>query len=366
MSVSIPFPSRQIHEDVAEIASRCTNILPQLRGRTFLITGGSGFLLSYLVDVLAYFAESSLENRLRVIVADNHKTGIAARVAHLEGLPSVRFVDVDVAQPFDVGENPDYVVHGASIASPAMYRRYPLETAEVNAFGTYHLLKRHAQTPLRAFVLMSSSEIYGDPDPASVPTAEDYCGFVSCTGPRACYDESKRFAETLTMIFHRASGVPSLSIRPFNVFGPGMRLDDQRVLPDFARAALSGKDITIFSDGTPTRSFCYVSDFIVGLLNVLVNGKPGEAYNIGNDCEEITMLDLARLVAQESGDRSKIVFQTSADSKYLTDNPQRRAPNLSKLRSLGGFEIEVPLREGIRRYLAWAKESGEMDRVGTT
>lgn len=366
MPVSISFPSRQIHEDVAEIVGRCTDILPQLRGKTFLITGGSGFLLSYLVDVLAYFAESSLENRLRVIVADNHKTGIAARLAHLKGLTSVSLIDVDVSKPFEIGEDPDYIVHGASIASPVTYRQFPLETAEVNAFGTYHLLKRYSATPLRGFVLMSTSEVYGDPDPAWIPTPEDYCGYVSCTGPRACYDESKRFAETLATILNRTSGVPSLMIRPFNVFGPGMRLDDQRVLPDFARAALSGRDITIFSDGRPTRSFCYITDFIVGLLQVMVNGRPGEAYNVGNDSEEISMLDLATLVAEESGDRSKVVFQASVDAKYLTDNPQRRAPSLSKLRSLGGFEIEVPLREGIRRYLAWAKESGELDRVGTT
>lgn len=364
MSVSIAFPSRQIHTDVEEIAARCGDLLPQLRGRSFLVTGGSGFLLSYLVDVLAYFAESGPENRLHLIVADNYKTGIATRLAHLEGLSSVRFVYVDAARPFEIDEDPHYVIHGASIASPAMYRRFPLETAEVNALGTYHLLKRYAGTPLRGFLLMSSSEVYGDPDPASIPTPEDYFGYVSCTGPRACYDESKRFAETLATIFHRTNGVPALSVRPFNVFGPGMRLDDQRVLPDFARAALSDRDITIFSDGTPTRSFCYVTDFIVGLLQVLVNGQPGEAYNVGNDREEISMLDLARLVAEESGGRSKIVFQTSTDSRYLTDNPQRRAPSLSKLRALADFEIQVTLREGIRRYLAWAKESGELDRVG--
>jgi dTDP-glucose 4,6-dehydratase/UDP-glucuronate decarboxylase len=209
---------------------------------------------------------------------------------------------------------------------------------------------------------MSSSEIYGDPEPAAIPTPETYHGNVSCTGPRACYDESKRFAETLAMIFFRSKKVPVRIVRPFNVYGPGMRLDDYRVLPDFARCMLEHKDIELFSDGSPTRSFCYVSDFIIGLIHVLVRGSSGEAYNVGNDQEEISIKDLARLMINLDGQNLKVKHQEHHDPEYLEDNPQRRAPDLSKLRALG-YKPRINLSEGLPRYLAWARESKEIARI---
>lgn len=357
-------PGAVIDSDIEEIARRSQDDLRALEGKCVLITGGGGFLLSYLVDILAHYSRNLPSSKAcRIVVVDNYKTGIPQRLAHLADLPYVRFLNVDAARPFKIGCRPHVIVHGASIASPSVYRQFPLETAEVNALGTYHLLQAAGGLPLQAFILMSSSEIYGAPEPAAIPTAETYHGNVSCTGPRACYDESKRFAETLAMIFFRTKKVPGRIIRPFNVYGPGMRLDDHRVLPDFARCVLERKDIELFSNGSPTRSFCYVSDFIVGLIHVLVRGISGEAYNVGNDQEEISVRDLARLMIDLDGQDLKVKYQTHRDSEYLADNPQRRAPDLSKLRALG-FKPEINLRVGLPRYLAWARESKEIARIG--
>lgn len=357
-------PGAVIESDIEEITRRSETDLRGLEGRCILITGGGGFLLSYLVDLLANYSQSLPSGQAcRIVVVDNYKTGIPLRLAHWAGSPHVQFLNVDASRPFKLDVRPDVILHGASIASPSVYRQFPLETAEVNALGTYHLLQEARSLHLQSFVFISSSEIYGDPEPSAVPTPETYHGSVSCTGPRACYDESKRFAETLAMIFFRSRKTPIRIIRPFNVYGPGMRLDDRRVLPDFARCVLEGRDIELFSDGSPTRSFCYISDFIVGLLCVLVRGVSGEAYNVGSDREEISVRDLARRMIEVDGRGFKVKHQTHQDSDYLSDNPQRRAPDLSKLRALG-FKPGIDLRTGLSRYLAWARESKEIARIG--
>jgi dTDP-glucose 4,6-dehydratase/UDP-glucuronate decarboxylase len=218
-----------------------------------------------------------------------------------------------------------------------------------------------AKKQLSAFVLLSSSEVYGDPDPGFIPTPETYAGRVSFTGPRACYDESKRLAETLCMTYFRTHATPVRIVRPFNVYGPGLRLDDGRLVPDLARAALLGRDLVLHSDGTPTRSFCYVTDFVVGLLRVVARGKDGEAYNVGND-HEIAVRDLAAAMSRAAGGGARVVVARSDDPDYLTDNPQRRCPDLARLRALGAAPT-VALERGLGRYLAWAREAGELERL---
>jgi UDP-glucuronate decarboxylase len=352
-----------IEADVAEIGERAGADLAFFDGKTVLVTGGAGFLPAYLVDVLAARAAAQPEaTRGRVVVVDNFATGLPGRLSHLEGHPAVEIRRADVSQPLSLDVAPRIVVHGASIASPIVYRRHPLETIEVNAIGTWRLLAATAGQRLDAFVLLSSSEVYGDPDPAFIPTPETYAGSVSCTGPRACYDESKRLAETLCMTHFRTRGLPVRIVRPFNVYGPGLRLDDGRVLPDLARAALEGSDLALLSDGRPTRSFCYVTDFMVGLLRVVAGGGDGEAYNVGND-HEISIRELAEGVLRAAGGKSSITFLRSSDPDYLTDNPQRRCPDLTRLRGLGAPPAVVGLDEGVARYLAWARTSGELDRV---
>jgi len=342
-----------IRDDLREIATRADEDLRALDGKRVLITGGAGFLMSYLVDVLAARSGSAQGGAApRVVVVDNFTTARRGRLSHLAANPNVELREVDAAT-MELGEPFDVVVHGASIASPVAYRRMPLRTIEVNALGTWGLLRATVERQLDAFVLLSTSEIYGDPDPANVPTPETYPGLVSSTGPRACYDESKRFAETLALTYFRAHATPVRIVRPFNVYGPGLQHDDGRVVPSLVDAARRGEDLVLHSDGSPRRSFCYVTDFIVSLLRVITRGVDGEPYNIGDDREEISMRDLAERIHRVTQAAGRVVLRPSDDPDYLIDNPQRRCPDLTKLRALGGSTPSVPLEEGLRRYARW-------------
>lgn len=350
MPTAIPNPI--IDADVSAICSDLAGTLGSLAGTQLLITGGSGFLCSYLLEIVAYLNDKVFAEPCRVISLDNLRSGIAERTAHLSGRPDFRFIAHDVSQPFHLNEPVDWIVHGAGIASPTFYRRFPLETIDVNVSGTRRMLDLARQTNARSILYISTSEIYGDPDPAHIPTREDYRGNVSCTGPRACYDESKRMAETLCWVYHSLYRVPVKVIRPFNVYGPGQRLDDKRIIPDLMSAALDRRPIELFSDGRATRSLCYVSDAIRALLCILLSDSNGEAFNVGNDEREITIGDLAELVSEVGGPpRLQISHRTSEDQHYLTDNPQRRCPDLAKLRDRYSWRPRVSLREGLERTL---------------
>ncbi|MBX3026427.1 NAD-dependent epimerase/dehydratase family protein [bacterium] len=341
-----------IGEDVREIAARAEEDLRRMDGKRVLITGGAGFLMAYLVDVLAARADAAGGRAApRVVVIDNFTTARRVRLAHLAAHPHVELREGDVST-LELAEPFDFIVHGASIASPVAYRRLPLRTLEVNVLGTWTLLRTLRQ-PLDAFILLSTSEVYGDPDPAHVPTPETYPGRVSATGPRACYDESKRVAETLAVTYHRAHGTPTRIVRPFNVYGPGLWHDDGRVVPSLLDAARRGEDLVLHSDGTPRRSFCYVTDFIVSLLRVMTRGADGEAYNVGDDREEISMRELAERIRAVTGTTGRVRLRPSSDPDYLTDAPRRRCPDLAKLRALGGSMPRVALEDGLARYARW-------------
>ena len=228
----------------------------------------------------------------------------------------------DITQPLPAGlPEWQYLIHAASIASPIYYRKHPIETMDANVNGLRLLLDRcRAQQgkgrPPSGFLFFSTSEIYGDPPPDQIPTGETYRGNVSCTGPRACYDESKRYGETLCVNFAQQFNLPVAMARPFNNFGPGLKLTDRRVIPDFARDLFAGRDLVLLSDGSPTRTFCYVADAVVGYYRILVRGRPGEPYNIGNEAPEISMRDLAELLAKLARKlfdyRGKVIYQKSA------------------------------------------------------
>jgi dTDP-glucose 4,6-dehydratase/UDP-glucuronate decarboxylase len=215
----------------------------------------------------------------------------------------------------------------------------------------------HDGHALRGLLFFSTSEIYGDPSPDMIPTPETYRGNVSCTGPRACYDESKRYGETLCVTFARSLGVPVRIARPFNNYGPGLRIGDGRVIPDFARDLLVGEDVVMLSDGSPTRTFCYVADAVVGYVKILVLGRDGEPYNIGVDGREVSMTELAnRLVAigREMLDyQGSVVHRVSPETAYLVDNPNRRRPDIRKAASELGYAPRIELDEGLRRSLIW-------------
>src|SRR3989449_9103259 len=280
--------------------------LPRLAGRHLLVTGGAGFLGHYLVGLLLHWNQRSGTRPIGVTVLDSYVRGMPAWLEALGGDQALTLVRHDVTAPLaeSLGDF-QYIVHAASIASPTYYRKFPIETMDANVNGLRALLEyaRHRLQrgrPVAALLFLSGSEIYGDTTPEHVPTPETYRGNVSCTGPRACYDEAKRYGETLCVNFARHVGVPVKVARPFNNYGPGLKITDRRVLPDFARDVLAGRDIVMLSDGSPKRTFCYVADAVIGYYKILVNGRPGEAYNIGVEGPEISIRDLAEMMAAEA------------------------------------------------------------------
>jgi UDP-glucuronate decarboxylase len=339
-----------IREDAEAIVDDLGRALAPLRGSTLLVTGASGFLCSWFVDCVEVLNERSPDSPCRVIAVDNHSTGVASRLAGAGAREWLRLLEHDVTRPLTLDEQVDWIVHGASIASPPVYRRHPLETIDANVAGTRNALELARATQARGLLHLSSSEVYGDPEPAAVPTSEEYAGRVSCTGPRACYDESKRLAETLCTTYRRLYDLPVKIVRPFNVYGPGQRLDDGRIIPDLIGSLVRREPIRLFSDGRATRAFCYVTDAIRAMWHVLLAGAPGEIFNVGNDEEEIAIGTLAERASAIGGPPAvPVVHERSADPDYVTDNPQRRCPDLTKLRAAFPWKPLVPLLVGLDR-----------------
>lgn len=351
----------------ADLDSICTDLAQEfatMGGSRLLITGGGGFLGYYLVQAALHWNKTrGAAAPIDVTVYDNYARGVPAWLEQLRGQPRLTLVRQDLIQPLprDMGHF-DYIIHAAGIASPMYYRAQPLKCIDANINGLRNLLdysvaRRDAGQPLQGFLFYSSSEIYGDPIASEIPTPETYRGNVSCTGPRACYDESKRFGETLCVTFARQEGVPTRMARPFNNYGPGLKITDGRVLPDFAADVLAGRNIVMLSDGSPKRTFCYATDAIVGYYKVLVRGGAGEAYNVGIDRPEISMAELARMVCDAArelfGYSGEIVLGKAKEADYLVDNPNRRCPVIDKARSELGFDPRVLVSEGVFRSLIW-------------
>lgn len=358
-----------VRTDLEAIEEHTGAELKRLEGSSVLIVGGGGFLGYYLVQALLHHNDVAATEPVSVTVMDNWVRGMPDWLKPLEGRDDLRLLTGDITQPLpaDLGRH-QWIIHAASIASPTFYRQHPIETMDANVGGLRRLLDHalesaEAGEPLEGFLYYSTSEIYGDPDPAHIPTPETYRGNVSCTGPRACYDESKRFGETLCVGFAQVHDVPVRVARPFNNYGPGLKITDRRVLPDFARDVLAGRDIVMLSSGAPTRTFCYITDAISGYLKILVNGRNGEAYNIGTETPEISMAELAdRVVAiarDEWGYEGAVVMKASDDPEYLVDNPNRRCPVIAKARAEIGYEPVVGIDEGLRRALIWYRDNAE-------
>ena len=351
-------------EDLEYITTNLREELGRMAGKNLLITGGAGFLGYYLIQAALHFnATAAPGHRIAVTVWDNFVRGTPGWLSALQRNANLRLERRNLIDPLpDRMDDFQFIIHAAGIASPTYYRKYPLQTIDANINGVRNLLEysvRQAEAGrgVEGFLFYSSSEIYGDPAPDAIPTPEDYRGNVSCTGPRACYDESKRFGETLCVTFARQYGVPVKMARPFNNYGPGLKITDGRVLPDFAREVLSGRDIIMHSDGSPTRTFCYSSDAITGYYKILVNGRPGEAYNVGIEKPEISIAQLADLVTETArqlfGYSGNVVRRPSAEADYLVDNPNRRCPTIEKARRELGYNPSVSIEEGLTRALIW-------------
>jgi dTDP-glucose 4,6-dehydratase len=300
---------------------------------TCLVTGGAGFLGSHLCDEL-------LARGNRVICVDNLETGTLENIAHIRAAEFVA-LNIDITEAYFVDEPVDVVYHLASPASPIDYLRLPLHTLKVGSYGTHHTLGL-AKAHRARFLLASTSEVYGDPQ--EHPQRESYWGHVNPIGPRGVYDESKRYAEALTMAYQRQQGVDTAIVRIFNTYGPRMRPHDGRAIPTFVRQALAGLPLTIFGDGTQTRSFCFVTDLIRGLI-ALAESAYHEPVNIGNP-DEYTLLALADAVLEVTGSDSPIVF-----AELPVDDPKQRRPDISLAAELLGWSPEVALLDGLRRTL---------------
>lgn len=353
-----------VRSDLAYICENLSEEFSILSGKKLLITGGAGFLGYYLVQSVLHWNESHpTASPIHVTIYDNYIRGVPDWLTNLSDNPNLVLVKHDITNPLP-GDIPDFqfIIHAASIASPTFYRKYPIETMDANVNGLRYLLEyclkqRGKGNPVEGFLFYSTSEIYGDPSPENIPTPETYRGNVSCTGPRACYDESKRYGETLCVNFAHQYGLPIKAARPFNNYGPGLKITDRRVLPDFARDIFDGRDIILLSDGSPTRTFCYIADAIVGYYKILIKGHPGEAYNIGVESPEISMANLAERVVDLARDlfdyTGRVVRQTSSDQDYLIDNPNRRCPIIAKARQHLGYNPSISVDEGLKRSLIW-------------
>jgi dTDP-glucose 4,6-dehydratase len=303
---------------------------------TAVVTGGAGFLGSHVCDYL-------LAKGHRVVCVDNLDTGSLQNIEHVRSTDQFVFVNHDLTEPFFFDEPVDFIFHLASPASPIDYLRLPLHTLKVGSYGTHNMLGL-AKVKRARFLLASTSEVYGDPQVH--PQPETYWGHVNPIGPRGVYDEAKRYAEALTMAYHRQQGVDTCIARIFNTYGPRMRPHDGRAIPTFMRQALENKPLTVFGDGSQTRSFCHVDDLIRGLY-LLAQSEEHLPVNLGNP-REMTLLELAENVLRVTGARSEIVFEA-----LPVDDPQVRQPDITRAKQILGWEPEVELQDGLRRTIEW-------------
>lgn len=331
---------------------------------TILITGAAGFLGFYMVHFFDYHFETLKIKK--VICLDNFMLG------YPKWMDSLVHKKDFIVEKFDIitgdvkkvkgAKEADLIIHMASIASPMFYRQFPIETLDANIWGLRKLFDFYSERNIKGFLFFSSSEIYGDPASDHVPTKEDYFGNVCCTGPRACYDESKRFGETMCMLFSKQKNMPIGVVRPFNNYGPGMKINDKRVPADFALNIRDGKDITILSNGSPSRTFCYIADSVAGYFKILLHGTY-DYFNIGIEKPEITITKLAEIYKEAGKEvfdyKGDVKYAVSEDKDYLTNNPQRRCPDISKAESILGYNPTIYVEEGVRRFLQFIKESPE-------
>ena len=308
--------------------------------KTALVTGGAGFIGSHLCEFL-------LGKGFRVIAMDNLATGDINNIGHLKSNPNFSYVPHDVSEHIDVNEKIDYVLHFASPASPVDYQKKPIQTLKVGSLGTHNTLGL-ALAKKANYILASTSEVYGDP--LVNPQPESYWGNVNPIGVRGCYDESKRFAEALTMAYHRIHKIDTKIIRIFNSYGPKMRKDDGRVVPNFIIQALRNEPITVYGQGRQTRSFCYVSDLIDGIYKLMVSSL-NEPVNLGNP-EEHTILQFAEIIKELTKSKSRIIFK-----QLPVDDPHVRCPEIAKARKELKWEPKIGLREGLQKTIEWFKSN---------
>jgi len=352
--------SEIIKEDIKALSDIFVAYKAAMEGKTFLITGAGGLLGNYMVKLLRYMNENVLDTACKAFLLDNFVTGYEKAIKS-DG--NIKFIKHNVIEPFDTDEPLDYIIHAAGIASPVYYTRFPIETLDVGIIGTRNMLDLAKRKNVKAFMFTSSSEVYGDPDPAFVPTQEEYRGNVSILGPRAVYDESKRVGETMCEAFFNVYDIPTRCVRPFNVYGPGIRPDDYRVLPNFVEHALRREPLPVHGDGRNTRAYCYINDAIECIFRILLTEEcAGESFNIGNPDQEISVKGLADIVKEVVEENLPeftvdINFTEPPLAVYADSDPKRRCPDISKVTEFTGYSPKYPLREGLKRTIEWYQDA---------
>src|SRR3989338_4509698 len=349
--------SKIMQEDIKTIAQNIGENVQRLSGATVLITGGAGFLGNYFILTIDYLNKHVLKKPCKMISIDNFITGLKYNIEDQENFKAIKH---DVTKPLQIDEPIDFIISAAGIASPLFYRKYKIETIDVGVFGTKNMLELAKDKKVKSMLFFSSSEIYGDPDPRFVPTPETYYGNVSPIGPRSNYDESKRLGETLCIAYYDTRKVPIKWVRPFNVYGPGMRIDDYRVVHNFVANALQKGFMPVYGAGYSTRTFCYVTDAITGFFKVLLSDFNGEAFNVGTDREEISMRDLAKIIAEMFDNTVEIRNMDGPTDAYVTADPKRRCPDLTKMRTKLHYMPTVDLRTGLKMFIRWVIETHDI------
>lgn len=343
-----------IREDLACVLDRLAGELGAMSGSSMLVTGAAGMLPSYLVDLLAFANEQgALAEPVTLYPLVRTRPEPNSRLGHLLGRPDVQFLVQDAVEPVLLPGPVQYVVHAASSASPRWYRQDPVGTVVVNSVGLHNLLEASRAWETESFLYFSSSEVYGSPGPDNIPTPESFIGEVDFTSGRACYSESKRFGELLCATHHEQHGAPTKVVRPFHIHGPGQRLDDGRVVAEMIRLGLEGRPFELLSDGRATRTYGYIADATLGFMKVLLSAENGQAFNVGADSPETSILELATAV---SGifDRDEAVRVSAGDvPEHLSGAPVRVCPDLAKIRSTFSFDPKIGLIEGLTRTVRW-------------
>lgn len=336
-----------LDKDIDILLKNTKSLISNFEGKKILLTGGNGFLGSYLIEVFSKY-NKILKKKINVTVLDKS-------YKKKQSINNINFIPKDVSEPFFFKKKFDFIIHAAGIASPFYYRKKPLETIEVTIQGIKNCLKIAKRNNAK-LIYFSTSEIYGNPENHAVPTKESYNGNVSSVGPRSCYDESKRLGETFCYIFNTYHNVHTNIIRPFNVYGPGMKQNDYRIFPNFISNILNKKELKIYGSGNQTRTYCYVTDAIEGFLRVMALGKSGAAYNIGNNKPEISVKHIIKIFKKIHKNRikSKVVEYPKS---YPDDEPLRRCPDLTKAKKDLNYYPKTDLETGLSNYLEWAKNN---------
>ena len=317
----------------------------EFSNKRILITGAGGFLGANFIHYFLCLNDKYEHINCKIIGWDNLIRGKPNWLDHIAERNDFEFKCKSILETIDIS-SVDFIIHAASIASPIFYRKFPIETMDTNVNGIRNILEYALNNDVQSILYLSSSEVYGNPQKEYIPTPETYEGIVSCIGPRACYDESKRFGETLCVNFYKQHNIPVKIVRPFNVYGVGLNYNDGRVMSDFFRDAIQQKKVVLYSDGKATRTFCYISDAISGFIRALLSKENGEVFNIGNQQPEINMLELAEMISELT--EAEIIHENSVDKEYNTDNPQRRCPDMLKSKTVLNFEAKISLKEGLK------------------